>query len=1004
MKLARDEWERLSALLDQALEIDEAGQEAWLQQLPRSAASLEQPLRVLLAQRAYVETDEFLKAPDFAAALRSESAKQRSGLQDLQPGAPVGGYRLIRELGQGGMGCVWLAERTDGRLKRQVALKFPYPGPYQRQLAERLGRERDILARLEHPNIARLYDADVTSLGQPFLVLEYVDGIPINDYCDRGRLGIRARMVLFLQVLGALQYAHANLVIHRDLKPSNIFVTNDGVVRLLDFGIAKLVPAEAAKETALTQFGGRALTPDYASPEQIAGRPITTASDVYSLGVVLYELLTGNRPYRLKRDSLASLEDAISEADVIAPSRAVVDAGIAERRSVSPSKLARLLRGDVDAIMHKALQKEAAARYASVDAFMQDIKHWLDDEVVEAQGPSVWHVIAKLVRRNRLLFASVAAVMLALITGAALAVWQARAAIAQSERLQATKGFLIDIFNASSKEQNDPMKAQQTTARDLLDRAADRLLSERRPSVEETEEMLSILGDLYLDLGLDDKSAALRERRVALVKQLYGPDDVRTAEAEVIYAQALYATDRWKQASTPLQDAERILDERGDTTSMTRALLWQNMAEYLRGVDRNRARQYAERAVALYRRKFPKSPEFVEALRVAALIESEIDNRGSALAFLKEALGVQEATGAPETQLLRPLVEIAELEGREMNYDAAERDFKRGLEISQRINGELHVDSIQSRLRFGKFLRNTGRLRESQQMLTTAEQNAVKLLGDTETFHLPTVRDELAQTEYALGNFEVAADLFRRAIAVRETQRSGNRQHANMLQHYARLLTDMGHADESQRLLVRAIDYYEKSGVPVGASEVPVVMSAAHSSLGQHREALKVLDRFAADRGRLTATMTIELELRRASVLADMDDLGGAESLIREQLLKLNQLPQPQYFRLLAASGQVQLGRLLMRRDAAQEACGILDSALNVRLDDLSPQSPLVADSEAALAECVLSSGDAAKARSLLLKARAIDADHVELSHEFREPVQALSRRLLANRGSNKSL
>ncbi len=992
MKLDRDQWAQLSALLDHALDIDDSAREAWLRELPDQAAALEAPLRKLLAQRAYVETDDFLKAPDFAGALQSESSRQRGGSPELHPGSRIGAYRLLRELGLGGMGSVWLAERIDGRLKRQVALKFPYAGPQQRQLAERLGRERDILARLEHPNIARLYDADVTSLGQPFLVLEYVDGVPINEYCDQHRLGIRERMILYLQVLGALRYAHSHLVIHRDLKPSNIFVTTDGVVRLLDFGIAKLVSAGDSLHSALTQLSGRMLTPDYASPEQINGQLITTASDVYSLGVVLYELLTGARPYRLKRDSRASLEEAIAEADVIPPSRAILDAEAAQRRGASPRKVARLLRGDVDAIIHKALQKRTADRYASVDAYMQDIKHWLDDEMVEAQRPSTWYGMLKVVRRHRLVFAAVAAVFLSLIAGGAVALWQAKAAFAQSARLQATKGFLIDVFNANSKEQDDPLKAQQTTARELLDRAADRLLSKQQPSAQETEELLAILGGLYEDLGLDDKSAALRQRRVALVKQLHGADDLRTAAAEVEYAKILYATDQWKQALGPLKDAERILDLHGDNSSFTRAIQLDVMAEYLRGVDRNLAKRYSDRAVALDRKEFPESAELSEALRGAALLDSEAGNGAGALALLKEAMAVQEATDAPEVHFIRPLAEIAEMEGYALDYAAAEHDYRRALEISLRINGELHVDSIQTRMRYGKFLRLAGRLAESEGMLIEAEKNALRLLGGDETFHLPTVRDELAQTEHALGNLEAAADLYRRAISARESQRSGTRQHAIMLKHYAQLLIDLGHADESLRLLDRAVEYYRRAKVPLSASEINVTMSAAFSSLGEHRKALEALDRFAAEQDLTTPTMRIEQRMRRAAVLADMDQGEAAESLLRDQLQNLDQIAEPEHLRVLKAGGRVQLGRLLMKRHAAAEACGLFESALNSLLPVLAAQSPVLADTEVALAQCLLSTGDLARSRSLLSKAQAIDATHKELSTEFRRPLEELKR------------
>jgi serine/threonine-protein kinase len=993
VKIDREQWVRLSALLDDALDIDAAEREAWLRGLSGEAATLKEPLRLLLAQHAHIETDEFLKAPDFASALRAESARRQTGPSELQPGSTVGGYRLLRELGRGGMGSVWLATRIDGRLQRQVALKFPYAGPRQRQLAERLGRERDILARLEHPNIARLYDADVTALGQPFLVLEFVDGMPIDEYCDQHRLTIRERLVLFLQVLGALQYAHSHLVIHRDLKPSNILITGDRVARLLDFGIAKLISDGEAKETALTRFGGQALTPDYASPEQITGRLITTASDVYSLGVVLYELLTGTRPYRLRRDSRASLEEAIAEADVIAPSRASSSAGVAEKRSVSVRKLTHELRGDMDAIIHKALQKNPEERYASVDALTQDIKHWLDGEVVVARPPGTWYGLSKLVRRNRVLFGAVAAVFVSLTAGAAVAIWQARSAIAQTQRLQATKGFLIDVFNANSREQPDPMKAQQATARELLDRAAERLTALSQASPDVAEEMLSILGGLYQDLGLDAKSAELLLRRAEILKQLYGADDARTAQGQIDYAKSLYATNEWKKALAPLEDAERILDRHRDDSSATRALLLSNMAEYFRGVDRGRARVYAARAIALDRKKYPRSSQFIEDLRVAALIDSETSNRSAAIAFLEEALAVQESSGAAEIYLIKPLVELAELQAYLPDPTPAEKNFKRGLEISRRLNGDAHIDTIQASLRYGEFLHYCDRLAESETLLKEAEANAVKLLGEEESFHVPTVRAKLAETEHALGNFAVAADLFRRALATREKTRSGNRGHASILLRYAALLTDMGRADESLGLLSRAIEYYGKSDVPVGSSEIPVILSATLSALGRPGEAVDALDRFK-DHELLSPVMVIELEMRRAGVFDEQGELEKAESSLRTQLQRINELPQPDQKRLLRAQGQIQLGRVLIKRHLANEACGMLETAMQRRMADLSPRSPLLADSEVALAECLSMLGQTTQSRSLLSQAQAIDAMNPELGPQYRTPLNELTLQL----------
>jgi eukaryotic-like serine/threonine-protein kinase len=279
------------------------------------------------------------------------------------PGDAVGPYRLIRELGKGGMGTVWLAERSDGLIQRPVALKLPRGTWRRRTLSKRMGRERHILAALNHPNIARLYDAGLTDEGNPWLALEYVEGRPIDESCESSQAGIDERLRLVLDVASAIAHAHARLIVHRDLKPSNILVTADGDVRLLDFGIARLLEQGQTPESELTQIAGRALTPEYASPEQIKGEPIGVASDVYSLGVVLYELLTGARPYRPRRDSRAALEEAILEDEPARPSDVVRE----------PSRR-RQLRGDLDTIVLKAPRKKPEERYETTNEFADDLQ------------------------------------------------------------------------------------------------------------------------------------------------------------------------------------------------------------------------------------------------------------------------------------------------------------------------------------------------------------------------------------------------------------------------------------------------------------------------------------------------------------------------------------------------------------------------------------------------------------------------------------------------------
>jgi len=636
---ALNDWQELSALYEQADALDDDELDIWLTQLRGQAHPLLGQLEQMLDAREQVKRNGFLDAPP-ALPLEPEPLAH-----EWHEGSRIGAYRLLRRLGAGGMAEVWLAQRDDGAFQRQVAIKLLFRHasqlggatgtPQRDSFAQRFARERDILASLHHPNIAGLHDAGVTPTGQPWLALEYVEGEPLTDWCNQRQLGIEARVRLFRQVLLAVQHAHANLVIHRDLKPANILVTAGGEVRLLDFGIAKLMEPEGGTlvETELTRMAGRPLTVAYASPEQLLGQPLSTACDVYSLGVVLYEMLCGERPYELKVETAAQLEQAILDVEPRAPSRRVLTESTAQARGTTPQALRKQLGSDLDAIVLRSLGKRPSQRYGSVEALRADIDRWLAGEAVGARTPSAWYHLRKFVGRHPVGVSLGAASMLALVAAAGVAIWQGAQAREESARAVAARDFMLNIFQRADQEK---ARGSTVTARDLLETGRKdvmtRLAGQPRLQAELLQGIVNIqarMGEYvsadstYRDLiriygELGNARAAVIAAVDLASNALLGMRDPDSAEQLLSSARNMVGTNTADvEIDARLKDVEgSIALDRGDA-SRARDLLSQSQNSYsaalgpddIRTFDVGRRLAHAERilrnfdgAVALYDR------------------------------------------------------------------------------------------------------------------------------------------------------------------------------------------------------------------------------------------------------------------------------------------------------------------------------------------------------------------------------------------------------------------
>jgi serine/threonine-protein kinase len=717
-------------------------------------------------------------------------------------GQAVGPYRLLAELGSGGMGTVYLAERADEQFRQRVALKILRGGTGDGELHRRFRLERQVLARLQHPGIARLYDGGVTEDGRPWFSMEHVDGRALDRFCVEGKLPLARRIALVIQACDAVQHAHRNMIVHRDLKPSNILVTDEGEVRLLDFGIAKLLDAAEASETRLTRTDARAMTPEYASPEQVRGEPVSGASDVYALGVVLYQILTDRRPYSLDALSPSELERVVCETDPPAPSTVVEDG---ERR--------RALAGDLDTIVRKALTKEPERRYATVDALAEDLRRHLDGRPVLARPDTASYRVRKFVRRHRWGVAAAVAILASLVAGVAVASWQARAARDQArsatrerDRAQRVTEMLVGLFEAADPGETG---GETISARTLLDRGRARLSADVGADAAVHATLALAMGRAYRNLGMYDDAesllaSALRERR-SLARD--GADPA-VGEALNELGGLLFDRGHGTDAAERFREALAIYGADPSADSEALATTHANLGgAYWRLASLDSAVTHLRQAAELWRAA-PPGPDNDLALTLGNLGAALMDagDLVAADSLLREAVEAhRRRSPSGSDDLAKTLNNVGALHWRQGDHAGAELLFREGLDIRERIFGSRHPDVVTARHNLAAVLVKQGKLGEAERMY----RDVLALRRETFREPHPSVASALNNLGMVLqdrGNLEEAEALLREALTLKRKVWDGEHPEiAAALHNLAELLRRRGQLQEAESLFREAL-------------------------------------------------------------------------------------------------------------------------------------------------------------------------------------------------------
>jgi tetratricopeptide (TPR) repeat protein/predicted Ser/Thr protein kinase len=822
-------WREVERVLDRALDADPPRWPAILDDECRADPALRREVEALLAR--YTSALQFLESPPAAAAAALVREAQRTTFSRTLE--RVGVYRIVREIGRGGMSLVFLAERDVGPVALQVALKVLRPGNDSEVDERRLRRERQILASLSHPNIARLLDGGVTDDGLPYIVMELVNGEPIDQYCAAHALSLEQRLRMFVTVADATQYAHRNLVVHRDLKPTNILVTGDGRVKLLDFGLAKLVePAPDGMPPLTTQ---RWMTPEYAAPEQIQGRGTTTLTDVYQLGVVLYELLTGKLPFGTRQHSAHTLERAVLEQEPALPSLA------ASRPE---------LRGDLDAIALKALRKEPEQRYASAQELADDVRRHLSGHMVLARKQTALYRARRFVSRHRL--AAAAALGLLLVAGGYAAMLgvnarRVRATLARLEqekmKAEGSTQFLVGLFsqNIPGFGPRDTLTAQQLLARG--EKQADAL----RDQPLSHAQLLNVLGTIHRSMRSYDRADTMLSQALRLRRAQLG--DHHADVGESFYQLGMLARARGETDS-----ARRLLQRALDIQSRTlgdehsATIETSHRLAQLGSLDDVIAAERRALAISL-RVNGPEHPAVAEnMLRVGMALRTKgyFDEAGG---YLTRSLAMRRRTSpADQENIIRHLQQLGILRYHQRRLGEAERLHREQLALQERYLGDSSPRLAGALRPLGDVLVLLGQYDEAERLARRDLENHRRVLGDAHIDYAWSVA-HLADVLERSGQIAAAASMRARELAIVEKAYGpGNPFAAGTLHNFGAVLITAGKLDDAERLLLRAKAIRERHAGADAPITVGLFASLARLARlrGDHARADSLLQRALA--------------------------------------------------------------------------------------------------------------------------------------------------------------